>query len=243
MPELNEFGQPLGPRIDAWVVPTFPEKKIFYGHFCRIEPLDPTRHAEPLYQANRIDIDGRMWTYLPYGPFETLEDFRTFLESPLSGNPIAYVIVNVASGQPVGFATYLNIKPDQGVIEVGHLAYSPLLQGTTAATEAMALMMEYAFALGYRRYEWKADCLNASSCAAAERLGFRFEGIFRQDRIVKERNRDTAWYSVIDIEWPVIQGAYRAWLAPENFDSSGQQRTRLSDLIRNSRDKSAQFVV
>jgi RimJ/RimL family protein N-acetyltransferase len=172
-----------------------------------------------------------MWTYLPYGPFETRESFGGWLTEVASGaDPMFFVIVDRRANRAVGLASYLRIAAASGSIEVGHLCYSPSLQRTPAATEAMFLMMKSAFELGYRRYEWKCDALNARSRAAAQRLGFSFEGLFRQATVYKGRSRDTAWYSVIDREWPALQKAFLQWLDPSNFDPSGAQRWRLGEL-------------
>ena len=201
------------------------------GRLCRLEPLDPERHAAALHAANALDGGGRNWTYLPYGPFETFEDYRAWMEGTCRGDdPLFYAVVDPLTGGATGVASYLRIDPANGSIEVGHINYSPLLQRTPAATEAMYLMMKRAFDLGYRRYEWKCNALNGPSCAAAERLGFTFEGVFRQAAVVKGRNRDTAWYSVIDGEWPALRDAFTRWLDPSNFDGRGRQRTRLSAL-------------
>lgn len=172
-----------------------------------------------------------MWTYLPYGPFESLEIYRAWLkDTTCHDDPIFYSILDNTTTKPVGLAAYLRILPASGSIEVGHVNYSPLLQRTPAATEAMFLMMQRAFQLGYRRYEWKCDALNAKSRAAAQRLGFSYEGIFRQATIYKGRNRDTAWFSIIDCEWPALETCFRRWLNPANFDEQGAQRVRLSEL-------------
>lgn len=175
--------------------------------------------------------DGSNWTYLPYGPFETLESYLDWMEKTCRGSdPQFYAIVDKSTGKAVGIASYLRINPAAGSIEVGHINYSPLLQQKPAATEAMYLMMKNAFELGYRRYEWKCDALNAKSRVAAQRLGLSFEGVFRQATMYKGRNRDTAWYATIDGEWPALKDAFEQWLAPSNFDEQGQQRQRLSDL-------------
>lgn len=201
------------------------------GRFCRLEALNPDRHADALYAANALDTEGRMWTYLPYGPFETREIYRRWLDEMVrADDPWFYTILDGATSQPVGLAAYLRIFPATGSIEAGHLNYSPRLQRTPAATEAMFLMMQRAFQLGYRRYEWKCDVLNAKSYAAAQRLGFSFEGVFRQATVYKGRNRDTAWFSVLDYEWPALEQAFRRWLDPSNFDEQGTQRVRLSEL-------------
>jgi RimJ/RimL family protein N-acetyltransferase len=204
---------------------------VLAGRFCRLEPLQADRHAEALFAANARDLEGRMWTYLPYGPFPEWESYRGWVEQVGSSrDPLFFAIIDLDTKLAVGIASYLRIMPESGSIEVGHLAYSPLLQRTPTATEAIYLLMERAFALGYRRFEWKCDALNAPSRAAAQRLGFSYEGLFRQATVYKGRSRDTAWYSVIDPEWPALQAAFEQWLAPENFDAAGRQRQRLSEL-------------
>ena len=203
------------------------------GRFCRLEPLDPDRHAAPLFAANAADTDGRSWTYMAYGPFPALASYREWMTaSCLGDDPLFFAIIDLADGQPAGVASYLRIVPASGSIEVGHIHYSPRLQRSPAATEAMFLLMQRAFELGYRRYEWKCDALNAASRAAAQRLGLSFEGLFRQATTYKNRNRDTAWYAAIDTEWPALRAAFQAWLAPNNFDGNGQQRNRLTDSTR-----------
>lgn len=202
------------------------------GRLCRLEPLEPARHGAELFAALSQDATGALWTYLPYGPFPSLESYRQWLDAGARGeDPLFYTILNAGSGKVLGLAAYLRITPSAGSIEVGHLQFSPALQRTATATEAMYLMMKHAFELGYRRYEWKCDSLNAKSCAAAIRLGFTFEGIFRQAVVVKGRNRDTAWYSITDVEWPVLRAAFERWLSPANFDESGHQKARLSELL------------
>lgn len=229
--ELNYLKQPVGLAVPGWQPPQFPLREPMQGRYCRLEPLDPVRHAESLYAANALDVEGANWTYLPYGPFENLGDYRAWIEKSCRGcDPLFFAIIDLAQGKAVGIASYLRISPDSGSIEVGHLNYSPLLQHTLAATEAMYLMMAHAFGLGYRRYEWKCNALNAPSRSAAQRLGLSFEGIFRQATVVKGRNRDTAWYAAIGADWPLIREAFLQWLSPANFDEQGKQRLRLSVL-------------
>lgn len=214
-----------------WAGCSVPPRATIEGVLCRLVPLDPTTHAESLYLANSLDTDGRMWTYLPYGPFVDLAAYRQMLDkAAVSSDTLFFTIIDKATMRALGLAAYLRIDPGMGSIEVGHLSFSPLLQRRPVATEAMFLMMRTAFELGYRRYEWKCNALNEPSRRAAVRLGFQFEGIFRQAAVYKQRNRDTAWYSIIDSEWPALSAAFGAWLAPDNFDSSGVQRTSLSDL-------------
>lgn len=227
----NQLGQPIGAPLPDWTPPSSPPREPMSGRYCRVEPIDPARHARDLYDANSIDPSGRYFTYSSSGPFPTFDAYREWMESSCLGDdPLFHAIVDNASSKATGVASYLRIDPKNGVIEVGHINYSPLLQRTPAATEAMFLMMKRVFELGYRRYEWKCDALNAPSRAAAQRLGFSYEGIFRQATIYKGRSRDTAWYAAIDKEWPELERAFLRWLDPKNFDAQGIQRTRLSTL-------------
>jgi RimJ/RimL family protein N-acetyltransferase len=202
------------------------------GRLVRVKPVDPARDAASLFEANSADAEGRMWTYLGCGPFADLAGYRAWLEPmAASDDPFLHVIVDQASNRALGVAAYMRIDPAMGVIEVGHIALSPALQRTTAATEAIWLMMRRVFdELGYRRFEWKCDSLNAGSRRAAARLGFTFEGIFRQAVVYKGRNRDTAWHSITDGEWPTVDAAFRQWLDPANFDPEGRQRRPLGEL-------------
>ena len=229
MSRVNEVGQPIGEPVAGWTARPRPPRLPIDGRHCRIEPLDAARHAESLFAAYQLDRTGGLWTYMAYGPFARREEFVAWAEAAArSEDPLYHAIVDRASGRAVGVAAYLRIEPAVGVIEIGAIAYSPLLQRTAAATEAMYLMMRRAFdELGYRRYEWKCDALNAPSRAAADRLGFCFEGVFRQATLYKGRNRDTAWHSIIDREWPERKAAFEAWLDPANFDGEGRQRARL----------------
>lgn len=230
----NDLGQPIGFPVRGWTPRPLPPRTPMQGRFCRVEPLDPTRHAADLYAANSEDRDGRMWTYLPQGPFADFASYRTASEAAAASETrIAHAIIALDPGTALGVASYLNINRSAGSIEVGSIAYSPALQRTPAATEAMFLMMRRAFdELGYRRYEWKCNALNAASRAAALRLGFSYEGLFRQADVVKGHNRDTAWFSIADGEWPRLKAAFERWLSPENFDAQGHQRERLSALTR-----------
>jgi len=233
----NHLGEPIGFPVEGWRGCAPPPRTVMKGQFCRVEPLDPERHAADLHLANLEDVENRIWTYLPYGPFETLNDYRAWIEgSCLGDDPLFHAIVDTAPqfgrGTACGVASYLRIDPPVGVIEVGHINFAPRLQNTRAATEAMYLMMRRVFdELGYRRYEWKCDALNARSCRAAERLGFRHEGIFRQATLYKGRNRDTAWYAILDKDWSATRRAFEIWLAPDNFDADGSQRRSLSALM------------
>ncbi|WP_420348453.1 GNAT family N-acetyltransferase [Pelagibius sp.] len=223
---------PLGEPLPGWTPRPAPPRSALEGRFCRVEPLDPESHAGDLFAAYTADPEGRSWTYLPYGPFATLADFKAWIDATCLGeDPLFHAVVDKASGRALGVASYLRIAPAIGSIEVGHIHYAPALQATPAATEAMYLMMARVFdELGYRRYEWKCNALNAASCGAAERLGFTFEGVFRQATVVKGRNRDTAWYSLLDKEWPGAKAAFEAWLAPDNFDAEARQVRSLADI-------------
>ncbi|HPE61805.1 MAG TPA: GNAT family protein [Thiolinea sp.] len=222
-------GQPVSFPVPDWQPRPLPPKTGLEGRYVRLEPLDVTHHADALFQSFGRDTDARNWTYLPYGPFADADTFRHWLAGCQGcDDPLFYSIIDPVSGNAAGLASYLRITPETGVIEVGHIHFSPLLQQTRLATEAMYLLMRRVFdELGYRRYEWKCDALNAPSCAAAARLGFRFEGIFRQATLYKGRNRDTAWYSILDREWPTRRAAFETWLDPANFDADGKQRRAL----------------
>jgi RimJ/RimL family protein N-acetyltransferase len=233
-PDTNPLGQPIGFPVPDWKPAARPARKSMTGRFCRLEPLDAAPHAVDLFAANALDAEGRNWTYLPYGPFDSFDSYKSWVEQvSATADPLFFAIVSLATGKAVGVASYLRIDPANGSIEVGHLNFSPLMQRTPIATEAIHLMMKEAFALGYRRYEWKCNALNLPSRQAALRLGFSFEGIFRQAAVSKGRNRDTAWYAAIDREWPALDEAFRTWLSPDNFDDAGTQCVALSSLTES----------
>jgi RimJ/RimL family protein N-acetyltransferase len=240
MTSLNHLGQPVGDPLPDWAPRPHPPARAVSGRWCTVEPLDPARHAHDLYHANSLDETGRMWTYLGNGPFEDLSAYRSWLDSVASKtDPMFFTIVERDRDAALGVAAFLRIEATAGSIEVGHVAFSPALQHTVAATEAMALMMARVFdELGYRRYEWKCDALNEPSRRAASRLGFVYEGTFRQALVVKGRNRDTAWFSVLDSEWPRLRDAFEQWLSPRNFDIDGRQRVALSALTRHDGERS-----
>ncbi len=225
----NEFGQPIGAPLPQWSPRPFPPRTVIAGRYCRVEPLDPDRHAADLFAANSDAAAGRNWTYLPYGPFASFAPYRAWAEAAASrDDALCHAIIDLANGRAVGVASLMRIDAAAGVVEVGGINYSPRLQRRPAATEAMYLLMRRVFdELGYRRYEWKCDSLNAPSRAAAARLGFRYEGLFRQATIYKGRSRDTAWFSIIDVEWPALRNAFERWLDPANFDLAGRQRASL----------------
>lgn len=227
--DINAFGQPLGEPLPAWTPPPFPQGQVLTGRFSRLEPLQP-QHAADLYLALGQGEREPGWTYLPYGPFASEETFTHWLTSQCrQADPFFYALVNPA-GTALGLASYLRITPQAGSIEVGHLHFGAAMARTPMATEAMYLLMQQAFAWGYRRYEWKCNALNMPSRRAAQRLGFSFEGVFRQALVNKGRNRDTAWFAVIDRDWPALQQAFLTWLAEDNFAADGRQRLRLSSL-------------
>jgi len=234
-PDLNELGQPVGATLPGWSPRPPPPRTPMAGRFCAVLPLDPERHAAQLFAAYADDAEGRLWTYLPRGPYASLDEYRGWVESASKlDDPLTHAIIDNASGAAVGTAAYMRIEPAVGVIEIGSIAYSPRLRRRPAGTEAMYLMMRRVFdELGYRRYEWKCNSLNMPSRVAAARLGFQYEGLFRQATIARGRNRDTMWFSVIDSEWPGLRAAFERWLDPANFEPQGQQRRSLASLRSN----------
>lgn len=231
MPARPQPTAELGPPVPGFTAPPPPARTALIGASCALEPADPQRHAADLYAAQTLDARGDGWNYLPYGPFASALDYQAWMQATCLGqDPLFFAIVDSGTGRATGLASYLRITPAAGSIEIGHLYFSPLLQRQRAATEALFLLMDQAFTLGYRRLEWKCNALNAASREAALRLGFSFEGIFRQAAVVKGRNRDTAWFSIIDGEWPSLRAAFTRWLSTENFDEKGRQRERLSAL-------------
>lgn len=229
-PRRNRFGQEIGWPIAEWRPALQPPRTAMTGRLAVVEPLDPERHTADLFAANAADPEGRNFTYYPYGPFAALADYRAWVEGVCADpNRLFHAIVDRVRGQAVGVACYADIQPGNGVIEVAALNFSPLLQRQPAATEAHYLLMRRAFdELGYRRYQWKCDAWNLPSRAAAERLGLRYEGLFRQAIVVKGRNRDTMWYAMTDRDWPRARHAFERWLDPGNFDADGRQRASLA---------------
>lgn len=234
----NELGQPVGASLAGWSARPAPPRTPMAGRYCRVEPLEAARHAAQLHAANGKDPEGRNMTYLFSEPFTRFDDYRGWVdEVSRTDDPLFHAVVDAASESAVGVAAFMRIDRPNGVIEIGHINFSPPLQRTTASTEAIFLMLRRAFdELGYRRCEWKCDSLNAPSRVAAARLRFRFEGIFRQAVVYKERNRDTAWYSIVDTEWPALRDAFERWLAPSNFEGEGQ-KVRLQAMIMAARPK------
>jgi RimJ/RimL family protein N-acetyltransferase len=207
-----------------------PQRVPLAGESVLLEPLDPKRHGDDLFDSAQGADES--WYYLPYGPFASKAALLAWLEQhAATSDPLAFAIIDRATGAARGIATFMSIVPEHGVIEIGHIWLSPYLQRTRQATEAIYVMSRHAFDdLGNRRLEWKCDAANAPSRRAADRFGFVFEGVFRQHRVIKGRNRDTAWYSITDGEWPSRRAAFEAWLSPENFDANGRQRHSLSEL-------------
>lgn len=235
MPRTNEYGQVIGEAVPNWTTRPRPGDVTLTGRTCRLEPLDPVKHSNDLFEAYLVAPDDRDWTYMAEERFTELEPFQEYIERIAKGSdPKFFAVIDLATGKAVGFLSFLRIDPVNGSIEVGWITFSPLLKQTVQSTETQYLLMAYAFdELGYRRYEWKCDSLNVPSRKTAARLGFRFEGVFRNAVVYKGRNRDTAWFSIIDKEWPTIKAAFEAWLKPENFDSEGKQMKNLADFRGN----------
>ena len=228
---------PVGAPVEPLPSGRAPECEPMEGAYVRLEPVDVARHAASLYALSHARAeDAVLWTYLAYGPFAHQGAFERWLsERARSDDPLFFAVVEQASGRAAGMASYLDIVPPNGSIEIGHIWFAPVLQKTRAATEAIFLMCRHVFDdLGYRRLEWKCDALNEASRRAARRFGFTYEGTFRQHMVVKGRNRDTAWFATLDREWPEVRAAFERWLAPENFDSAGRQRRSLAALIQGA---------
>jgi RimJ/RimL family protein N-acetyltransferase len=231
MHQTNQFGQLLGNLVENWSPCQKPEKTALQGRYCILEPIEISKHAVKLFDVLAIYNQGESWTYLPYGPFDTLNEFKDWLAKTMSdNNTLLYAILDSKSQEPIGISGYLRINPEHGVIEIGHLHFSTLLKQTSLATEAIYLMLYHVFdEHGYRRCEWKCNDLNEPSRRAAERFGFTFEGIFRQHSVFKKRNRNTAWFSIIDSEWPALKEKFAKWLHPNNF-SAGKQILKLTEI-------------
>jgi RimJ/RimL family protein N-acetyltransferase len=223
--------RPLGPPVPDWTPPPAPEGAVLEGSYARLEPLSADAHAAPLFDA--YQGHDWLWDYMAYGPFASAALYDGWVRQVETGtDPLFYAIRDLDSGDLGGVASFLRVTPAHGTIEIGNINFAPRMQRSRAVTEAIALMMGWAFEAGYRRCEWKCDALNAPSRRAAQRLGFSYEGLFRQHLVIKGRNRDTAWFAVTDQDWPALRQAYAAWLAPGNFDAEGRQAQRLSDLTR-----------
>ena len=217
--------------LSGWTPPPLPPRAPLAGRYVRLEPLAPD-HAAGLFAAFAEDAAGAMWRYLPHGPFADPAGFRAWLDAArLLHDPLHFAI-RMGDGRLGGTLSLMRMTPRAGSIETGWLTFAPRLQRTREATEAVHLLMRWAFEAGYRRFEWKCDAANRASRRAAERFGFSFEGVFRQAGVVKGRNRDTAWFAAIDAEWPALRSAFDTWLEPGNFDDAGRQRQRLATLTR-----------
>ncbi len=230
MTTVNEFGQPIGEALE-WSARPLPTATEIRGEYCRLELLNLEAHADDLYAAHTSVDAPENWTYIPVGPFETKESFVEWVVAATSqSDPRHYAVIDNSTNKAVGSLSLMRHDPSNGVIEVGFVLFSPLLQRTRASTEAQYLLMKYAFEdLGYRRYEWKCDSLNEPSQITAKRLGFSYEGTFRNHLVYKGRNRDTAWFSITESEWPAVKKAFTSWLSPDNFDAEGKQKTRLGN--------------
>jgi RimJ/RimL family protein N-acetyltransferase len=229
---MREIGAPVDPLPPGRA----PGREPLVGAYVRLEPVEVAAHGANLYRLSHArPEDAALWTYLAYGPFPNQAAFAAWLaERAASSDPLFFAVVDEPSGRASGMASYLNIVPDMGCIEIGHIWFGPPLQRTRGATEAIFLMMRQVFDdLGYRRLEWKCNALNEASMRAARRFGFTYEGTFRQHMVVKGRNRDTAWFALLDREWSAVRAAFEHWLAPANFDAAGRQRTSLSALMRS----------
>ena len=225
MSEAQRVGEPVDPRPAER-----PRREPLVGRYVDVVPIDAKRHGDDLYAQATGPGTETMWTYLSVGPWTDRASLDAWLaQAERSQDPFVYALIDNAGGKALGVATYMRIEPAHRVIEVGGIWFTPRLQRTRAATEAMYLMARNAFeVLRYRRYEWKCHSYNEPSRRAALRLGFTYEGLFRQHMIARGRNRDTAWFSMLDGEWPARKAAFERWLAPENFDAAGRQRTRLA---------------
>ncbi len=231
-PEPRHDRTPSGAPVVPLPPALWPARVIHEGRYARVEPLDVRLHVEELYRASHADNTSlQIWDYLSTGPFANEEAFQTYLrDCSSSADPVFFTVRDQRTGKASGMASYLNVHPKAGTIEIGHIWFSPSLQRSPAATEALYLLLRHALdALGYRRMEWKCNALNQASRRAAVRLGFSFEGIFYQHMIVKGRNRDTAWFAILDTEWPRLRANFEAWLSPDNFDEAGRQRISLSE--------------
>lgn len=245
---VNEYQQPVGIAMPDWQARARPQRVVLEGHYCRLEALNES-HIRMLWKAWSKAEDNRDWTYLGVGPFENEQQFAAhIISAAASEDPLHFTVIDVQTGHAMGTLSLMRIDPLNGVIEVGFVTFSPELKRSIQATQAHYLLMKYAFeTLGYRRYEWKCDSLNAPSRRAALRLGFRFEGLFRQTIVYKGRTRDTAWFSIVDTEWPLIKATFEAWLSEENLPQGQQQRSlaslRAQLFVHNARPKKCALTV
>ncbi|CNE40458.1 putative acetyltransferase [Yersinia nurmii] len=228
---LNEFGQAIGDELAVWQRALLPQKEVLSGRFCYLEPVNMAKHEKQLYQAYHSIEDGRDWTYLFKERPETEAEFHDYMLSMINAtDAVHYAVMDTNDGHVLGTVALMRIDNSNGVIEIGAVNWSPLLKRNSAGTEAIYLLLSYVFdTLGYRRCEWKCDSCNEPSRNAAKRYGFKYEGQFRQAIVVKGRNRDTDWFSIIDGEWPEVKRAITQWLSTENFTADGKQKKRLQD--------------
>lgn len=223
---MTRAAETANPVLEGWTAPPFPPAKVLEGRYCRLEPLDVARHLDAIWAAN--GGQEQVWDWLPAEPPKDKETYGALLGSMVAqAGIVPLAVIDKADGKAKGHLWIMEIRPAHGVFEVGWITYSPSLQRTRVATEAIRLVGAYGFSLGYRRYEWKCNDLNEPSKRAALRFGFRHEGLFRQHMVVKGRSRDTAWFSILDSEWPAVNAGFEAWLDPANFDSEGRQQARL----------------
>ena len=224
--------RPIGPIVENWTPPNAPTSNlVLTGRFCRLEPLNAEKHAALLFSA--FAGHDELFDYLPTGPFHSAAQYHRWVRDVTSDPANVFLVVyDLQKESYLGVLSFLRMQPAAGSIEVGNINFSKNMQRSPASTEAIYLTMEWAFTAGYRRFEWKCNALNKPSRQAAQRLGFSYEGVFRQAMVVKGRNRDTAWFAMIDAEWTALKEAFRVWLDPANFDADGQQKERLSDLTQ-----------
>ena len=230
---LNCYGQEIGFSLPEWRGVSMPDAKSIDGKFCVLERINAIKHVNDLYESFSESTDGRDWTYLPLGPFDSIGSYEAYLLSiQNSVDPMHFAIIDKTSGKAVGTVALMRIDDKNGVIEIGYVIFSGRMKKTRIATESIVLLLRYVFNnLGYRRVEWKCDSLNIPSRSAAERLGFKYEGVFRQHIIYRNRNRDTAWFSIIDVDFYKLDKSYHLWLDERNFSKDGIQIKKLSSFI------------
>jgi len=229
--ETRPHDLPVGDTLHGWVSPASPSQEPLIGNYCKLERLNRKSDSQDLFKAYSLDETGRMWTYLPHGPFQSIEEFDRWIASIEGKSDPIFFSIKSPNGQPLGLISYMRINQADGIAEIGHVCFSPLLQKTRMATEAIFLMIDRLFGQGYRRCEWKCDAFHNGSRQAAIRFGFQYEGLFRQSRIYKGRTRDTTWFSIIDKDWDVLRPAYLEWLDPSNFHEDGSQIQSLKLMI------------
>lgn len=229
----NKYGQPIGFPLSDWQPAPFPTRTPISGHHCNLLPLEIS-HCDDLLEAFSRAPDDRDWTWLGAGRPNCLQEMQLWVENKINDpGLVAWAVAEINSGLAVGVVCFSNIDVVNGALEIGHVTWSPKMQRTAMGTEAIFLLLKKAFSLGYRRVAWRCDSLNLASRNAAERLGFTFEGRFRQAMTRKQRNRDTDWLSIIDIEWPIVESSLSGWLSPGNFTACGEQKRKLKSFRSN----------